>query len=646
MMGGRTVPSKYANLVAAAELVPVPPVFCLDGEFFTQELLGHAELAPQVDRLLDRMRATAGSALAEHYRELAALIEGAVLRADAVARLLPRLDSRLGARALQAGVAVRSAAEGEDGGARSYAGLYETVLAVKEPPALKRAIERVWHSYFRYPAVLERLKAGRPDSISRMNVLIQRMVAARQAGVAFTCDPVSGARTAVVEVVEGLGEDLVSGRSAGRTVQESDVAAGRVPADLAEPVGALMSALGRLEKRFGSDLDVEWAWDGQQLWILQIRPMTTGGGRVAVTAGPVLQVAPLFDASDEELEPFRPLDEFASYIRRKRGPLFRHGRALGVHSGGALIVKCNREGLADGGDVALSGRLHSDQVVIDSGPHLRQYIVARAQLPAELRAICARPGELHQLVIREFVRGRAGIISRTTEGGAVFCEMTDDGLLALNRGTAGPGARTFLLDEDRFDSTPVPAEDARTIWRFTRAAQEVLGPSQIEWVIARDHAHLVDYSALREVLPEEPGGPGRIISHGYATGVAVTLAEDDHLRNMSEGPAVSLTGIPELSHLDAQSQALVARITDHGRRRPVVFVTRPFAILAVLIPHVAGFVFDGASLLCHLAILLREHGVPALEVAGASVGAAGRVTLDTHAPIPLAFDGLAAKEPA
>ncbi len=40
---------------------------------------------------------------------------------------------------------------------------------------------------------------------------------------------------------------------------------------------------------------------------------------------------------------------------------------------------------------------------------------------------------------------------------------------------------------------------------------------------------------------------------------------------------------------------------------------RPYAILATLIPHVAGFVFHrGAARFCHLAILLREHRVPAV----------------------------------
>jgi len=47
-------------------------------------------------------------------------------------------------------------------------------------------------------------------------------------------------------------------------------------------------------------------------------------------------------------------------------------------------------------------------------------------------------------------------------------------------------------------------------------------------------------------------------------------------------------------------------------QKPIIFVRRPYAILSVFFEHVAGFVFSEGSLLCHLAILLRESSIPAL----------------------------------
>ena len=47
-----------------------------------------------------------------------------------------------------------------------------------------------------------------------MNVVVQRMVDARVAGVVFTADPVSARRDLlIIDAVAGLGEALVSGEA-------------------------------------------------------------------------------------------------------------------------------------------------------------------------------------------------------------------------------------------------------------------------------------------------------------------------------------------------------------------------------------------------------------------------------------------------
>jgi phosphoenolpyruvate-protein kinase (PTS system EI component) len=48
-------------------------------------------------------------------------------------------------------------------------------------------------------------------------------------------------------------------------------------------------------------------------------------------------------------------------------------------------------------------------------------------------------------------------------------------------------------------------------------------------------------------------------------------------------------------------------------------------VLSVLIGHVAGFVFEQGSTLSHLAILLREAGIPAVAAAG--IRTAGEVVI-------------------
>ena len=107
-------------------------------------------------------------------------------------------------------VAVRSSAAGEDAAGSSFAGQYETVLDVQGVEALLAAIERCRASA--RSARVQTYAGELGAEGGGLSVLVQRMVPARAAGVAFTADPVTGERDVVrVSAVAGLGEGLVSG---------------------------------------------------------------------------------------------------------------------------------------------------------------------------------------------------------------------------------------------------------------------------------------------------------------------------------------------------------------------------------------------------------------------------------------------------
>lgn len=188
-------------------------------------------------------------------------------------------------------VAVRSSAIGEDGAAASYAGQYETVLDVEGMDALEQAIQRCVQA-----ASSERVRAyadarddaaadtsDGEDSSPRINLVVQRMIAPRAAGVLFTIDPTTGRRDRViVDAVEGIGEALVSGESTpdhyeldreGKTAACELVGAKPILDELAlrELCQDALSA----EVELGTAADLEWAIDeDEHLWWLQIRPVT------------------------------------------------------------------------------------------------------------------------------------------------------------------------------------------------------------------------------------------------------------------------------------------------------------------------------------------------------------------------------------
>jgi len=113
-----------------------------------------------------------------------------------------------------------------------------------------------------------------------MAVLVQMLVDAEAAGVAFTANPVNGRRDeAVVSAVRGLGERLVSGNASPDEWIVNGIETTRTSAPEnainEEQARAIAEMARQAEAHFGSPQDVEWAIANEQLYMLQARPITT-----------------------------------------------------------------------------------------------------------------------------------------------------------------------------------------------------------------------------------------------------------------------------------------------------------------------------------------------------------------------------------
>jgi pyruvate,water dikinase len=197
---------------------------------------------------------------------------------------------------------VRSSAIGEDSETASAAGQYESIADVTSTALLEQAISRCQTSYNNPAAVQYRRDRGIRDAA--MTVLIQEQVKGAFSGVAFSRDPITRQGDAVViEALPGGAAQVVSGQITPESYQvwisEADMAAatearndepkpvwwlpdaivlpmegdGDVPQRLVQQVAYLVR---QLEAQYhGIPQDVEWSYDGQQLWVLQSRPITT-----------------------------------------------------------------------------------------------------------------------------------------------------------------------------------------------------------------------------------------------------------------------------------------------------------------------------------------------------------------------------------
>src|SRR5712692_3104685 len=242
--------------------------------------------AATLSRLADRFRVPAGFCLdASVFDELGPALEG---DRDALAALLALVDAghqeleRLTGRSGPA-VAVRSSAIGEDGAESSFAGQHETVLDVRGVDAIVDAVLACWRS-----ASSERVVAYKKErgitAAPRVAVLIQELVPADSAAIAFSVDPVSGDRdTLVIDACIGLGEAIASGTVTPDTyaVRKADVAIlkrtidGERPALDDEQVREVARLVLAVESAHGIPVDIECAFANGTLYLIQSRPITT-----------------------------------------------------------------------------------------------------------------------------------------------------------------------------------------------------------------------------------------------------------------------------------------------------------------------------------------------------------------------------------
>lgn len=181
-------------------------------------------------------------------------------------------------------VAVRSSAGLEDLDGASFAGQYDSYLNVASLGELKEKIQACRGSAANERALAYLKEKGLSDQNVKMAVLIQKMVPAVVAGVAFSIHPLTGVEDhSLVECCLGLGEQLVSGHvnpsqyvlenRSGAVVEEilgSQNA--KLSADLCR---TLTTEILKIQQKKGRPQDIEWAVDERGLlWILQARPIT------------------------------------------------------------------------------------------------------------------------------------------------------------------------------------------------------------------------------------------------------------------------------------------------------------------------------------------------------------------------------------
>ena len=106
------------------------------------------------------------------------------------------------------------------------------------------------------------------------------MVRSSLAGVSFSSNPVTGFKEVVVEAIEGMGEDLVQkGVTPYRWRFKGDLTIeGPLDFSMIQIVKDIAKDTIALKKSYKRDVDVEWAYDGENIYYLQIRGVSQREG--------------------------------------------------------------------------------------------------------------------------------------------------------------------------------------------------------------------------------------------------------------------------------------------------------------------------------------------------------------------------------
>ena len=174
--------------------------------------------------------------------------------------------------------AVRSSANLEDHVNHSFAGQFKSLLEIKGLDSLLEAIQEIWETaqsqevkvYFEHSRI-------HPSEIM-MGVLIQEMVDPIISGVSFSKNPITGLDEIIIEAIHGNGAALLQdGATPDRWIYKWGEWIA-VPSEKNIDQALVMQVIQQtksIAKFFGKPADLEWVFDGRDIYWLQLREISS-----------------------------------------------------------------------------------------------------------------------------------------------------------------------------------------------------------------------------------------------------------------------------------------------------------------------------------------------------------------------------------
>ncbi len=175
--------------------------------------------------------------------------------------------------------AIRSSSNLEDSSDNSFAGLFDTYLNV-DSKDIESKVKECFNS-INNKNVKEYITNKNIDiSDVKMNVIIQKMVNSKNSGILFTSNPQGLLNESVIVVGRGLGNNVVEDKVDTTTYYFNNTDSiyyyeGDCDYLDNDMINNLISISKDLKKYFGEYIDIEFAIENDDIYILQVRDITT-----------------------------------------------------------------------------------------------------------------------------------------------------------------------------------------------------------------------------------------------------------------------------------------------------------------------------------------------------------------------------------
>ncbi|MBI5223647.1 phosphoenolpyruvate synthase [Candidatus Micrarchaeota archaeon] len=284
---------------------PIPNGFVVTSGAYYKHLQAN-KLTEQIQDILSKLDVNDNEALESAAERIKQLIIGGIMPRDIYDEIIESYKKLNELSGRQTYVAVRSSATAEDLPTASFAGQQSTYLNVFGPEAVVNSVKDCWASLFEPRAIFYRTTNNFDHMKVGLAAVVQMMVQSEKAGVVFTADVLSQNRNSIaIETAYGLGEVVVSGQvtpdtykvnkesldiedkiiskqtwmlikidGKNKRVEIKDEAQGRQKISDSE-IKDLARVCKRIEEHYGYPQDIEYAFERENLYIVQARPITT-----------------------------------------------------------------------------------------------------------------------------------------------------------------------------------------------------------------------------------------------------------------------------------------------------------------------------------------------------------------------------------